>query len=167
MSTDYTQLIMTNFSFAMFVLAVLITLLHKIAMRKSLFSEIAYRWFALFPLGLGSLYLSYMHAFYPIDIAAQLGWPNSSFQMVVAIAYLAFGLLAIFSFNTRFGFRLATVLSNTIWLWGWVVVQTYQLYLPSEPLTVSHMPSWLWLDFSLPIVLWLCLVSIKKRKGAY
>jgi VanZ family protein len=165
MLMNYISLVMANFSFAMFLLALLIIVLHKLAKPKIALAEIVYRWFILLPLGVCSLYAFFMHAFYPAYTADLMGIVSSPLQYDVAVAYLGFGLIAILSFNTRYEFRVATVIANTCWLWGRAIKYVAQTFLAGDMMAIIHWPSRLWLDITLPMVLVLCLASIRKKRG--
>jgi len=159
---NYIALVLGNFGLVMFILATVIALFHKIFWWRTLsLSEIIYRWFSLLPLGITSLYLFGMHMFYPGYIAAILGWANSPFQFEVAIANLAFGLIAIISFRASYGFRLATVIGTTCWLWGNALTSIYQMAMNNHFVFDVAGP-WCWLDILVPLLLILSLKRIHR-----
>ncbi len=158
--------IFANFGLLMFIVATLIALLHKLARRRLSLSEIIYRWYILFPVGLNLIYCYFMHVFYPVSSAALLGWLNSPFQFEVAMASLGFGLIAILSFNASFGFRLASTLGVTCWFWGLALIYAQQMIL-TNTISVTAPSSIFWLDFFLPIILLLCLWNIKRREKTW
>lgn len=161
-SSLYLSWLQLNFGFVMFLLATLITFAHKIARRQMPLSEVVYRWFALFPLGIGAIYCFYMHIFHPVYTATLVGWATSPFQYKVAMGCLGFGLIAILSFKASYGFRLATVLGNTIWLWGDIAQ-----CLPCVLMKLSTISTTLlWLKLFLPLILLLCLYDLKKKQSA-
>ena len=66
--------------------------------------------------GIGSFFA---HAFLADEVADSIGWPaGSSFQLEVAFANLALGILGILAMNRRDGFRDATVIAVTIFAAG-------------------------------------------------
>jgi hypothetical protein len=57
----------------------------------------------------------FAHAFLADEVAESIGWPaGSPFQLEVAFANLALGVLAVLAMNRRDGFRDATVIAVTI-----------------------------------------------------
>lgn len=151
-----------DFEYFMFFLAAIIALLHKLARRQMNMSEIIFRWFVLLPLGFVGLYSAMRHGVYSPEVAAKIGWLGGLFQFKVATANLGFGLIAALSFNASFGFRLAAVLGNTCWLWGDAITRFTKYYF-----SFNNAASGFWLDIFLPIVLLLCLISIKRQQKDY
>ena len=156
-------LILQNFGLSLFVLAMFFVIFHRIIRKTIPFSEILYRWIALFPLGITALYAFVLHAFFPDFTAATIGWPNSPFQFEVAMANLGFGIIAILSFRADYGFRLATVIGNTCWLWGDALGHVYQI-ITNHNFTVGNAGSWFWLDILVPLMLILCLINLKNQR---
>jgi len=153
---------MVDFEFFMFFVATIIAILHRISRRQISTAEIIYRWFVLFPLGIAALYACLRHGMYSQITAAKLGWLGGLFQYKVATANLGFGLIAVLSFNASFGFRLAAVLGNACWLWGDAFMRVTKYYF-----TFTNAASGFWLDVFLPIILLLCLLSIKRQEKRY
>ncbi len=122
--------------------------------------EVLYRWFALLPVGFTSIYAFIMHAFFPVFTAGTIGWANSPFQYEVAMADLSFGVLAILSFKASYGFRLATVIGITCWLWGDAAGHIYQINV-NHNFDPGNAGSWLYMDMFLPIILLLPIVKLK------
>ena len=61
----------------------------------------------------------FAHAFLADEVADSIGWPaGSPFQLEVAFANLALGILGILAMNRRDGFRDATVIAVTIFAGG-------------------------------------------------
>ena len=61
----------------------------------------------------------FAHAFLADEVADSIGWPaGNPFQLEVAFANLALGILAILAMNRRDGFRDATVIAVTIFAGG-------------------------------------------------
>lgn len=161
---SYIETFFSNFGLFMFSLAALIILVHKLIVGDRVPNdEIVYRWLALFPLGATGIYTFVIHAFYPEVADVTIGWTASPFEFEVAIADLAFGTMAIFSFNASLGFRLATILGNVIWLFG-DASQHIMLMILDGNYNIGNAGSWLWLDdLILPLVMVLCLNSIYQR----
>jgi len=157
------SLVLANFGVAMLILAGIFILFHRLFSRRTSQYEIIYRWIAFFAVGFTGLYTFILHAFAPDFTAWTIGWPNSPFQFEVAVADLAFGLLAILSFCASYGFRLATVIGVTCWLWGDALGHIYQMVVNNN-YTFGNAGSWFWLDILLPIILIICIVKL--RPGA-
>jgi hypothetical protein len=153
-------LVLSNFSLAMFVVALFFILLHKLFMRSMPLAEIAYRWTVFFALGCTSLYAFVMHAFYPDVAAATIGWMVSPFQFEVAMANLAFGVLGVLAFNASYGFRLATALGAACLWWGAADGHLYQLF-TEHNFSVGNAGSWLWMDLLIPLILLTCIIKLK------
>jgi len=152
-----------NFGFVMFILAVLCILVNRMTAPPYMMNaEIVYRWIALLPVGITSLYAFMLHAFFPVISASSIGWLPSPFQFEVAMANLAFGIIAILSFKASYGFRLATTIALVIWYWGDAVGHSYQI-IRFHNLSAGNAGTWFWLDLFLPIIL---LVSILRLKQA-
>jgi hypothetical protein len=138
-----------DFTLCLFVAALLISLLHKAAKRNMPLAEIIFRWFVLLPVGLALLYSALGHGLNP---------QSSILQHQAATANIAFGIIAILAFNASFGFRMATVMGVTIWMWGDALLRATHFYF--SPLYAGSV---FWLEICLPVVLILCLVSLRKE----
>ena len=87
----------------------------------------------------------FAHAFLADQVAESIGWPaGSPFQLEVAFANLALGVLGIVAMNRRDGFRDATVIAVTIFAGGATiahvtdVVETGNLAAPNTVQNVSN-----------------------------
>lgn len=76
------------------------------------------------------------------------------------MADLAFGLLGVLSFKASYGFRLATVIGVTCFLWGCAIGHINQMVIHHN-FTIGNAGSWFWLDILLPILLIMCIVKLK------
>lgn len=162
MLADWIPWILRDFAFFMFIIAILFVILHRLIKRNLSESEIVYRWVALFALGFTGIYGFILHAFFPDLAAANIGWTNSPFQLEVAVADLAFGVVGILSFNASYGFRLATVIVATICLWGDALGHIYQM-VTHHNYSVGNAGSWFWMDIVIPLILIICIVNLKPR----
>lgn len=160
---EWLPFVLTNFNVVMFALAMIFIIFHRMFVRHISENEIIYRWMAVFALGCTLIYTFVMHAFYPNITAISIGWPPSPFQYEVAIADLAFGVLAILSFRASYGFRLATVVGNTIWLWGDAIGHIIQM-VTYHNFSVGNAGSWFWMDIIIPIILIICLTNLRPGK---
>lgn len=157
----WATLAFSNFALTMFVVALIFIAMHLLVNRRRLSAyEIFYRWIAFFALGLTGFFTFVMHAVYPDMAAANIGWQTSPFQFEVAIADLAFGLLAFLSFKASYGFRLATVIGVTCWLWGDASGHIYQM-IQTHNFAPGNAGSWLLMDILLPLVVIICIMKLK------
>jgi hypothetical protein len=154
MSTDWIAFALSHFELTMLLFALFFIVLHLIVRKKNVsFYEVVFRWVVLFSLGFTSLYVFIMQAFFPILTASSLGWQMSPFQFEVALANLSLGVLGVLSFRASLGFRLATVLSAVIMLWGDAI----------DHFTPGNAGSWFWLNLIIPLILLICFVKLKRR----
>lgn len=165
MYRDVMEFTINNFCFAMFILAAFFIFLHKLIMRGKISdNEIVYRWLALFPLGFGSIYIFALHAFCPDMAASTSAFTCSAVQCSIGIAYLAFGVMAVLSFNASFGFRLATVIGNAIWLLGSATQHINAMIMQGNYL-IGDAGSWLWLqDLILPLLMLICINGLNPNR---
>lgn len=157
------EVVLKDFDLAMFVLAVLFIILHKLVVGGRISQyEIVYRWVAFFSIGLVGVYTFVMHAFYSDIASASIGWAASPFEYEVGVADLAIGVLGVCSFNASFGFRLATVTAASIWLLGDAFNHISQLIL-SGNVNPGNAGTWLWLqDLVVPLLLLMCINGLSK-----
>jgi hypothetical protein len=161
--SDYIHWTLANFDLAMFFLAIVFILFHRIINRRLPESEIVYRWMALFALGCTCIYAFAMHAYFPHFAAAEIGWTSTPFEFEVAMADLAIGIIAILSFSSSFGFRAATVIATMIFLWGDAVGHINQMIINSDFMT-GNAGSWFWMDVFLPFILVICILKMKEGR---
>lgn len=160
---DVLPFIFSNFALCMFVLAAFFMLLHRMVSRGRVSqSEIVYRWLAVFSLGFTGIYYFILQVFYPEFPAGALNFPMSPFQFTVGMGSLAFGLMGILSFKASLGFRQATVLGSTIWLWGCAGRHVYEMArMWALSGVVEH--SWFWMELLIPVLLILCVLRLKSE----
>jgi hypothetical protein len=149
-----------NFGLILFVVAMAMISLQWSMHHKLSTVEIYYRWISLLPLGVTEIYGFIMHAFFPTLAASTIGWTNSPFQFEVAMANLGFGVIAILSFKATYGFRLATVIGTTCWLWGNALGHMHQM-LSAHNFHAGNAGSWFWMDLILPAILLVCISRSK------
>jgi hypothetical protein len=158
----FLKLMMATFGMLMLILAILFIFFHYLFSKNKVFSEITFRWIAFFALGLTCLCNAMIHLFYPQYIANALWIETSPFQYDVGIANLAIGILGILSFNADFGFRKATTIGATLFLWGTAFGHLYQIILLHD--FFRRAQPWFWLDILVPIILICCLRKMRIRK---
>jgi len=163
MLTNTIQSILAHFSLAMLSLAILLSIFHKIIHKKTSFYEILYCWIAFLALGITGIYTFIMHGFFPTFTAEIIGWPNSPFQLQVAIADLGFAFIALLSLRKNHGVRITAMVGNTVWLWGNAFLQARRMTL-AQNFDLTNAGSWFYTDMIIPIVIIICLAKIKPHK---
>jgi len=157
-----------NFALVMLAIAIVFGIIDWI-IQKMLHHHggavVFYRWIALLALGFTAIYMFIMHVFYPEMTAKAIGWADSPFQYAMAAADFGFGVIAILSFRASYGFRLATVIGNTLWLWGNATVQIYEMALKNN-FALGNTSSWLWMDILIPLLLIICIAKMPKNASA-
>lgn len=79
-------------------------------------------------MGLAGLFAFAGHAFMADDVARRIGWrPGSPFQLEVAAANLAFGVLGVMAFRFRGDFRLAAAIGYAVFLIGAACVHVREI----------------------------------------
>lgn len=161
MVSEWIKMLLVDFSAAMFYLAIIFIIIHKLIVgRRVPNAEIIYRWIALFPLGFVGVYTFIMHAFYPNLAAESIGWQVSPFQFEVAVADLALGVLGILSFRASYDFRLATVIASLVMLWGDAIGHEMD-FMRTFNLIASNTGSWFLTDIFVPLILALCILKLR------
>jgi hypothetical protein len=149
-----------NFGLLLFVAAMLLIILQWSTNHTISTVEIYYRWISLLPLGVSEIYAFIMHTFFPSLAASTIGWAASPFQYEVGMANLGFGVIAILSFKASYGFRFATVVATTCWLWGNALGHIYQM-ITHHNFRPGNAGSWFWMDIVIPIILLICISRMK------
>lgn len=154
--------VISNFTLTFFILSIVfagVTLTLKAKpLHKAMVIEILFSNFLLFNIGISYFYNFIMHVFFG-EIAAQfIGWSQSPFQLEVGFASLGFAVTGIISFWCRIGFRAATVIAPSLFLWGAAGGHVYQMIVAHnyEPGNTGII---FWSDVFLPVIgfalLWL------------
>ncbi len=162
-SSNWYVFIVGHFAFVMFILALILSglewLIQK-ARHRANFPDILLRWLLLFPVGVASLYLFIMYSIFPNAIGSAESLAIGNVYFSYGIANLCIGLLGVFAFFQSYGFRAATVLATTVWLWGNVIGQIFQL-LARHSLGLMNVDSWFWMSLIIPILLIICIIKLK------
>src|SRR5687768_9639230 len=116
--TQFVTWIFAHFGLCMFLVAIACIIFHRMIRKMLPDAEIIFRWMSLFPLGLTGIYTFILHVFFSEISAKAIGWQPSPFQFEVGMADLTIGILGVLAFNANYGFRLATTIAATIFLWG-------------------------------------------------
>ena len=156
-----------NLSYFFVVLAFLGPLIHIRVKRIKTTKEqidIALSYILFFGIGFQGIYAFWGHAFIPAVVAESIGWPPApKFQFELAFANLAIGVLGILSVWNRDGFRLATIISVSIFLFGCAYghVRDIILYANYSP---NNSGIVLFMDIFFPLYLIVLYYFYKKEK---
>ena len=152
------------FLFLTILVAILILLYSKMTnkdLNKIRIVEIFLLSFLVISVGIGSIWAFIGHAFLPAQVAANIGWPVSPFQLEVAFANLAIGVLGILCYWIRDNFWTATVISSSIFLLGDAYGHIVNIVLFANNAS-GNSGSVLYMDIFGPIIL-IALLIIYKR----
>ncbi len=117
--------------------------------------------FLVIYVGFGSIWAFIGHAFLSAEVAASIGWAaGSPFQLEVAFANLAIGVLGILCYFFRDNFWTATVIASSIFLFGAAYVHIINLINYSNH-SAGNAGSILFLDIIGPAIL-ICLLILYK-----
>jgi hypothetical protein len=162
-----TRLIFGYFSIILLVLGVVVALATYPSggsTRGITISENLYRWISLLGAGVVGVYVFFTHAFMPSVSAGQIGWQTSPFQHEVAVANLGFGILCILAFSASYGFRLASVIGISIWLWGDAIVHIRQMIV-AKNFSPGNAGPWFWSDVLVPLLLVWLIIRLKNQQS--
>jgi len=152
------------FLFLTILVAILILLYSKMTnkdLNKIRIVEIFLLSFLVISVGIGGIWAFIGHAFLPAQVAANIGWPVSPFQLEVAFANLAVGVLGILCYWIRDNFWTATVISSSIFLLGDAYGHIVNIVLFANNAS-GNSGSVLYMDIFGPIIL-IALLIIYKR----
>jgi len=152
------------FLFLTILVAILILLYSKMTnkdLNKIRIVEIFLLSFLVISVGIGGIWAFIGHAFLPAQVAANIGWPVSPFQLEVAFANLAIGVLGILCYWIRDNFWTATVISSSIFLLGDAYGHIVNIVLFANNAS-GNSGSVLYMDIFGPIIL-IALLIIYKR----
>ncbi len=161
-----TKLIFEYFSIILLVLAVVVALVTYRSGTSTpgiTISENLYRWISLLGAGVVGVYVFFMHAFMPSVSAGQIGWQTSPFQYEVAVANLGFGMLCILAFSASYGFRLASVIGISVWLWGDAIGHIRQMIV-AKNFSPGNAGPWFWSDVLVPLLLIWLITKLKNQQ---
>jgi len=93
-----------------------------------------------------------MHVFYGDMAAKFIGWEQSPFQLEVGFASLGFAVVGLMCISVKnLGFRTATVLCPTFFLWGAAGGHIYQM-ITKDNFSPGNAGIIFWTDIFLPII---------------
>ena len=123
--------------------------------------EIILLWFLPVFLGISSVMAFLGHTFAAGKIAAYIGWPpGNPFQLEVALANLAFGVLGISCIWLRGNFWTATVMASSIFAFGAAFVHIREIIV-NHNYAPGNAGAVLYLDIGGPVLLIVLLTIFK------
>lgn len=147
--------ILSNFTLTLFILSAIFAgisiSLQKNPMSKAKYIDILFAYFLLFNIGISFIYDFIVHVFFGDMAAAFIGWSQSPFQLEVGFASLGFGVVGIFSFWAGLGFRAATMIAPSMFLWGAAGGHMYQMIVANN-FAPGNAGFIFWSDIFLPLI---------------
>ncbi len=99
------------------------------------------------------------HVFNADDVAESIGWAKGSpFQFEVGMANAALGVLGIMSFWVHGGFWTATVIAQSVFLWGAAIGHIRQMA-TEKNFNPGNAGAVFWLDLIIPAVMYALLFT--------
>jgi len=152
---DLIKFVLSNFTLTLFVLSMLFAGLALWRTPKPISTsklvDILFAYFLLFNIGFSYLYNFVVHVFFGEIAAAFIGWAQSPFQLEVGFASLGFGIVGVLSFWGNPGFRAATILAPSFFLWGAAGGHIYQMIVANN-FAPGNAGIIFWSDIFIPII---------------
>lgn len=147
--------ILSNFTLSLFVLSLMFVAVALWYTPKPIdrahLVDILFAYFLLFNVGLSYLYNFVMHVFFGDMAASFIGWAQSPFQLEVGFASLGFGVVGIISYWAGLGFRAATILAPSFFLWGAAGGHIYQM-VAANNFAAGNAGIIFWSDIFIPVI---------------
>jgi hypothetical protein len=124
--------------------------------------EIYLTWAFVFIIGIGGIWAFIGHTLFAERVAESIGWAaGNPFQQEVAFANLSIGILGLLSARIAGSFRIATLLSYGIFMFGAAVVHMWQI-VTAHNLSANNTGMILLVDLLMPVLLF-CLYIVTDR----
>jgi hypothetical protein len=157
-----------DFAYIIFILtllvAFLVLLISKIRnkpLTKKKIVETFLLSFLVVGVGIGSIWAFIGHIFLSAQVAASIGWAaGSPFELEVAFANLAIGVLGVLCYWIRGNFWTATVIVNSIFLFGDAYVHIVNMFQFAN-YSPGNAGSVLYMDIIGPVILIILLIIYK------
>lgn len=131
---------------------------------RSGLAEILLVWFFLIELGVVGIWSFIAHTVFAAQVAVSIGWlAGNPFQQEVAVTNLAIGVLGLLSVRMNQSFRLATIISFSIFMIGAGIGHVYQLVVFNDT-AINNAGAVMYLDFIVPVIM-VILYIIRYEKG--
>jgi hypothetical protein len=155
MIAHFIEFILSNFTLTFLVIgflsSIIVLLLKPKPLSKHQVVEALFSYFLLFSIGVSFLYNFVMHVFFADMAASFIGWKNSPFQYEVGYASLGFGISGILAVKQNLGFRAASVIGPSFFLWGAAGGHIYQM-IKEHNFAPGNAGVIFWTDVFLPII---------------
>jgi hypothetical protein len=123
-------------------------------------------WLLPLSVGFGGFWAFIGHTLKSDDVARSIGWPvGNPFQLEVAVANLAFGVLGVLCLKFRDHFWTATIVGYGIFLEGAGMVHIHEI-VKSGNWSINNAGPILFADILMPLLLLLLLVLSKSGRQA-
>jgi hypothetical protein len=120
-------------------------------------------WYSFFCIGLLSLQSFTMDIFYPEQLAKEAGLAASAFQYDIGTGDLVFVILGLVgAISKNYGFRTATIIGYTIWLWSESLKHIYLVNVLNTNTAFFNGPT-AYIDVGLPILGIILLLASRKQ----
>ena len=147
--------ILSNFTLTLFVMSLVSAAISlsvkKKFLDKTLLLDILFAHFLLFNVGISYIYNFVVHVFFGEMAASFIGWSQSPFQLEVGFASLGFGVVGIISFWAGLGFRAATIIAPSLFLWGAAGGHIYQMVVANN-FAPGNAGIIFWSDLFIPVI---------------
>ena len=127
-------------------------------------AEILLVWFFAIELGVAGIWAFIAHTVFAAQVAVSIGWlAGNPFQQEVAVTNLAIGVLGLLSVRMNRSFRLATIISFSIFMIGAGIGHVYQLVVFNDT-AINNAGAVMYLDFIVPVIV-IILYFIRYEHG--
>ncbi|QDP71371.1 hypothetical protein FOG18_01635 [Legionella israelensis] len=152
---SFLAFILANFTLTLFALSIIFAgislALQAKPISKAKCIDILFSYFLIFNIGISYIYNFVVHVFFGDMAAAFIGWSQSPFQLEVGFASLGFGVLGILSFWSGLGFRAATMIAPSMFLWGAAGGHIYQMIVAGN-FAPGNAGIIFWSDIFIPVI---------------
>ena len=155
----FIDLIFRDFHFVLLLLSLALAAFHWSG-------ESFCRYMMLLPIGVGSLFGFFLHAFAPEYTAQKLGWVESPFQFQVAAANLGLGVAGIIAFWRSWDFAFAVTLMVVCLIFGTAFVHIFEGLFGGD-YTTGNVGGNLYTDILIPTLLTLVLCYWYQEKAVH
>ena len=156
------QSIMSNFSFSMLILAIIVSVFHSLKAHKKLIdSETWFKCLVMIAYGFTCLYIFILNLFLSGPICSVMGYHQSPFQIEAGLTNLALGVIAILAFRKERAMKKAALISAILYWWGAVIIFGYKLEATTN-FELGFPTSWLWTNIFVPLLMLIFYIDSAK-----
>lgn len=155
MIANLIKFILSNFTLTFLVIGLIcsfvVLLVKPKPLHKQQIVEVLFAYFLLFSIGISFFYNFIMHVFFAEMTASFIGWKISPFQYEVGFASLGFSVVGILAFKRKLGFRAASIIGPSFFLWGAAGGHVYQM-VTTHNFAPGNAGVIFWTDVILPMI---------------